>query len=118
MLSTVHEPSLQKRFNDFVDSKCTFFASDLSLPHKPTDAKPCPSSPIDTVIDKLAAFLDVLARKKGFRMASQLIRFFQKTDVYITVFCENLRNTSYCSKVIPKQCESMIQNSGFQETKV
>lgn len=88
-LSTVYQPSSQNVIDDFMDSNNMFLPSDSSLSPKPTYATPCPSSPVDVVIEDLAAFLDVLSRKTCVRMKSPLITFFHKTDFDTTGFSAN-----------------------------
>lgn len=62
-LYTLHKSSSQKGQDHFIDYDGMFHASDETLPHTPADVTPYLFSPVDTVIDELAKFMDILARK-------------------------------------------------------
>lgn len=69
--------------------------------------------PTDVLIDELASFLDVLARKTGTRMANQLLKFFHKTEFELTSFRKKIISISDCRTMVAKNCGRMFSNNGF-----
>lgn len=96
--------------------KHSFLPSKALISAKQTYATPCSSPPVHTVIDELAAFKDVLARKKGV-LLSHILRLFPKTN-WDAISPPNNWEISNCTKVIENNYESMFRNSGFQKTEI
>ena len=85
---------------------------------QPPIATSSSETPEDAFIQEMAAFLDMLARKTGIRMANQLIRLFHNTHFNLSLFREKIRTVSECRRLATEKCRHMFRNSGFQETHI
>lgn len=117
-MSTMHDPCLQTetRENDSIEFIYAFNPPVSCLTPNRSKTIPFQQSPADAIIDYLDAFLGVLARRKGARIAKQLIGFFHHKDFDIVVFHDQLIHCKDTRKVVSKHCEIMFLNSCFQET--
>ena len=92
--------------------------SDFSYAQDPEMEPVQPIPPEEALVDELASFLDVLARKTGIRMTNQLLRFFHSTDFQLNIFRDKIKSVSDCRKLVARNCGKMFRNSGFKETPV